>query len=158
MQRSCWPARAARLHRHQQRLRPAAVHERAGGWLTEELIEVEQARLVLRLEQDPVPVPGPQLVAERHRGEGPATVGQGPGSARRLGRRDHRQDGRDADAARNEQVAPGELKGEVVARSPGTHAAAFCEHIMHVAGPAPARGLAQHGDTPGRGVGRITAQ
>src|ERR1035438_9765478 len=69
MQRSCWPARAARLHRHQQRLRPAAVHERAGGWLTEELIEVEQARLVLRLEQDPVPVPGPQLVAERHRGD-----------------------------------------------------------------------------------------
>ena len=62
-----------------------------------------------------------QLVEERHRRPGAAAVDEPPLGARRLGRGDHRQDRRDADAARDEEVARRGHEREVVARPAHPH-------------------------------------
>lgn len=119
--------------------------------------EVQQAVLVLRTDEYPVPVPG-EAVQERHGGTGAPAVQQTPVGSRGLGGLDHGKDGCDADAAGDEQMAGGGSQREVVPRSPDPHGGAFAQTVVDVRGAAASPRLAQHGDPPGLAVGRIPAQ
>ena len=105
-QRAGRPARALLLHRPQQGLGTAGVHQGALLGHAEVGGEVQEAVLVLRTDEHPVPVRG-EAVQERHGGPGAAAVQQTPVGPRGLGGLDHGKDGRDADAAGDEQMAGG---------------------------------------------------
>jgi hypothetical protein len=95
---------------------------------------------------------GQQLVAKRHRASGATAVDQLPRSAARGDGPDHRNDRRDADAARDEDVLLSIDELEVIARALDSGQVALGELVVHMLRSAPACHLAQHSDFQLRSV------
>ncbi|MFB9637976.1 hypothetical protein [Streptomyces spiralis] len=78
--------------------------------------KVEESGLVLRADDDPVAVARRKVVHKGHRAPGAATGGEPPIGARSVGSGRHREDRRDPDAARHEDVRRRRLQLAVMAR------------------------------------------
>ncbi len=112
---------------------------------------------VLGVDRHAAPVLG-QPVEESHGRMPPPAVDEPPRGTGGLRRADHRQDGGDADPAREEQILQRRDELEVVPWGTGRHLVADVENLMHVPGPAAPVGLVQYADLPTPAVGGITTQ
>src|SRR5699024_392454 len=102
-------------------------------------------------------VPVVQVLAEGHVLDRAAAIQQTPRASLRLQLAHHRQEGCDADTARDEQVRGCVVEREVVAWSFDHDLMARLEFV-NLDGSAPALGLLEYRDVVTGAVGRVTVQ
>jgi hypothetical protein len=141
----------------EQRFGAAAVDGRPVGGRPEDLVKGQQAVAVGGTERT-APVVAVKLAGERHMRPRPCAVVQPPVGARRVRGRDHRQQRRDPDAARDEHVPGPAHQRKVVPRQADGQLGAVPDLPVQVAGAAAAVLLQQHRDAPGPPIGGVTAQ